>query len=454
VDESNVEVTLFFCPKFNQMTKSFYQIIRLTMKYIFRIIAFQFTCLTAFCQEGPMVQLTLNEAYSMAEANYPLIKQRELIAQTTAYSINNINKGYLPQLNINGQATYQSAVTEIPIKLPGAEIPTLSKDQYKLYGEVNQVVYDGGTLKHQKELQKAEANLEQQKLTTELYQLKDRINQLFFGALYIEEQLKQNDLVISDIQTGLNKMKAAVNNGTALRSQIDLLKADLLKTRQRTIELQANLAAYKDMLGLFTGREINAETKFVKPAQAILSKQINRPELLTYQAENMKLDVQDKMIRAKALPKLNLFFQGGLGRPALNMLSNDFDAYYIGGARLTWSISSLYTAKKDHALIGIKRNIIENRNETFLFNTTLSMKQSDAEIKKYNALLASDDEIITLRTKVKTAAIAQLDNGVITGNDYMREVIAEDQARQAKILHEIQLLMSQYNFQTTTGNQQ
>ena len=175
---------------------------------------------------------------------------------------------------------------------------------------------------------------------------------------------------------------------------------------------------------------------------------------MTYHAENMKLDVQDKMIRSKALPKLNLFFQGGLGRPALNMLSNDFDAYYIGGARLTWSISSLYTAKKDHALIGIKRNIIENRNETFLFNTTLSMKQSDAEIKKYKALLASDDEIIVLRSKVKTAAVAQLDNGVITGNDYMREVLAEDQARQTKILHEIQLLMSQYNFQTTTGNQQ
>lgn len=424
------------------------------MKYIFRVIAFQFTWLTAFCQQEPATQLTLSEAYSLAEANYPLIKQRELITQTTAYSIDNINKGYLPQLNINGQATYQSAVTEIPIKLPGAEIPTLSKDQYKLYGEVNQVLYDGGTIKHQKELQKAEANLEQQKLTTELYQLKDRINQLFFGALYIEEQLKQNELVISDIQTGLNKMEAAVNNGTALRSQVDLLKADLLKTRQHTIELQANLAAYKDMLELFTGRKLNAETKLVKPAPAILTRQINRPELQMYSAENTKLDVQNRVLLSKSLPKLNVFFQGGFGRPALNMLSNDFDAYYIGGARLTWSISSLYTAKKERALIDMKRNIINNREGIFLFNTTLAMKQQDAEINKYNELLNSDDEIVMLRNKVKTAALAQLDNGVITSNDYMREVIAEDQARQSKILHEIQLLMSQYNFQTTTGNQQ
>jgi outer membrane protein TolC len=311
------------------------------------ILFFIFSGLPLYSQQGEAVStLTLYECYQLAEQHYPLIKQRGFISATSAYTIENINKGYLPQVNINGQATYQSAVTEIPISLPGAEIPALSKDQYKLYGEVSQVVYDGGALKYQKELQKADENIEQQKLSTELYQLKDRINQLFFGALYIEEQLKQNELVISDIQTGLNKMEAAVRNGTVLRSQADLLKADLLKAKQRTTELQASLSAYRDMLGQFIGKQLSGETKLIKPAPAILTREINRPELSTYRAENAKLDIQNKMLRSKVLPRLNLFFQGGLGRPALNMLSNDFEAYYIGGARLTWSISTLYTAKK------------------------------------------------------------------------------------------------------------
>lgn len=425
------------------------------MRNAFLILFFIFPGLPVYSQPEEVVStLTLQECYQLAEQHYPLIKQREFISKTAAYSIENINKGYLPQVNINGQATYQSAVTEIPINLPGTEIPALSKDQYKLYGEVSQVIYDGGALKYQKELQKAEENMEQQKLSTELYQLKDRVNQLFFGVLYIEEQLKQNDLVISDIQTGLNKMEAAVRNGTVLRSQADLLKADLLKSKQRTSELQASLTAYRDMLGQFTGKQLNTGTKLIKPAPALLTRQINRPELRTYRAENVRLDVQRKMLRSKVLPKLNLFLQGGLGRPALNMLSNDFQAYYIGGARLTWSISTLYTAKKDRVLVDLRRSIIENRNEIFLFNTALAMKQSDAEMKKYQELLNSDDEIIILRNKVKIAAVAQLDNGMITGNDYMREVIAEDQARQSKILHEVQLLMAQYNFQITTGNQQ
>lgn len=423
------------------------------MKKLLLAVALQWLTVAAYSQEH-VTQLTLQECYTLAEQHYPLIRQRQLLAQTTAYTLDNINKGYWPQLNINGQASYQSAVTEIPISLPGIEIPTLSKDQYKIYGEVSQVVYDAGALKLQKALQQADENVEQQKLNTDLYQLKDRINQLFFGALMITEQLKQNDLVTDDIKTGLHTVQAAVDNGTALKSQADQLQADLLRTGQRSIELQAGLSAYRNMLSAFTGLTLTDQTQFVRPAPATISRQITRPELRIYEAENERLDVQYNMLRSRSMPRLQIFFQGGLGRPALNMLSNDFNAYYISGAKLSWSVSTLYTAKKERALIGIKRDMISSRNETFLLNTQLTLKQTDADISKYNTLLSSDDEIITLRSKVKTASLAQLQNGVATSNDYLREVLAEDQARQSRILHEIQLLMSQYHFQNTTGNPQ
>lgn len=151
------------------------------------------------CRAQSTDQLTLNDCYRLALQNYPQAKQRELIAKTAEYTIENIQKGYLPQLNINGQASYQSAVTAIPIKIPGVDIPTLSKDQYKLYGEIDQTVYDGGEIKHQKQLQKTTEAINQQQLETDLYQLKDRINQLFFGVLLVDEQIKQNDLVIKDV---------------------------------------------------------------------------------------------------------------------------------------------------------------------------------------------------------------------------------------------------------------
>ncbi|HVW96224.1 MAG TPA: TolC family protein [Mucilaginibacter sp.] len=398
------------------------------------------------------VRLTLQDCYAKAVQNYPLVKRRDLIARTSAYNIDNIKKGYLPQLTINGQASYQSAVTEIPIKVPGATPLMISKDQYKIYGEINQVLYDGGVIDGQRELQKAGEAVNQRQLDAELYQVKSRINQLFFGVLLIDEQIKQSTLLIKDLQLGLNKVQASINNGVAFKSNADVIKAELLKNKQHIIELDASAKAYKDMLALFVGVPNGENIELIKPQEVKISQDINRPELKIYEQQDKSLDVQNKLLTAKALPKFSLFFQGGLGRPALNFLSNNFEAYYIGGLRLTWSPSVFYTLKKDKALIGINQQDVSAQRETFLFNTAMQVKQQDAEIEKYRQLLASDDEIIQLRDRVKTTALAQLENGVINGNDFLTEVNAEDEARQNKILHETQLLMSQYNLQTTTGN--
>ena len=65
------------------------------------------------------------------------------------------------------------------------------------------------------------------------------MNQLFFGALLMDEQLKQNDLLKQDIQNGIDKTKALVANGTAFRSSVDELSAQLLQTEQSRVELVA-----------------------------------------------------------------------------------------------------------------------------------------------------------------------------------------------------------------------
>jgi outer membrane protein TolC len=395
--------------------------------------------------------LTLEACYAWAEQNYPMVKQRDLILKSKEYSIDNAMKGYLPQFSINGQATYQSAVTELPIAMPGAEVPQLSKDQYKLYAEVNQTIYDGGAIRQQKHAHEVNARVEEQKLAVELYSLKERINQLYFGILTTDEQLRQNELLQNDIQLGIRKTQASIDNGTAFRSNADALKAELLKANQRTTELEATRLAYLDMLGLFINQALNENTILARPQELAINNEITRPELTLYDYQNKSIDIQYQQLQVKNNPKLSLFVQGGYGRPALNMLSNDFEAYYIGGIRLSWSLGRLYTLKKDKALLDNSRKTIGLQRETFLFNTNLTNRQQHADITRLKQLLASDGEIITLRESVKKASAAQLENGVITSNDYLREVNAEDQARQTKILHEIQWLLAQYSYQTTTG---
>lgn len=419
--------------------------------HLFVLAACCFMALTATAQPQDQ-SITLANAHALARENYPMVKQRDLINQSKAYSVEQANTGYLPQININGQATYQSAVTQIPIQVPGMDIHPLNKDQYKLYGEISQSLYDGGMIRFQKEAIAAKAEVEEQALEVELHKIEERVNQLYFGMLLLDAQLAQNTLLQNDIRAGLDKTNAAIANGTALKSSGSLLEAELLKARQQAIELQSTRKAYLQMLGLFVNRPLDEHTVLERPGTLQNKREINRPELAWYARQQNSIDVERKMLGAKNRPKVGLFLQGGAGRPALNMLSNDFEAYYYGGVRLTLPLSGFYTLKKERALLDIKQQAVDVQQEAFRFNTDLTLTQQHAELAKYERLVESDTEIIALRTSVKDAALAQLENGVINTADYMREVNAEDNAKLAKIFHETRLLMAQYDIKNTTGN--
>jgi outer membrane protein TolC len=399
--------------------------------------------------------LTLTKAYELAQQNYPLIKQRELLKQTTGITVDNLSKGYLPQFSLSGQATYQSDVTTLKIPIAGVAVTPLSKDQYKVLADVNQLVYDGGIIKQQKNIQQLNEDAEQQKVEVELYKLKDRINQLFLGVLYLDQQVKQVELVKEDLNNGIKKTEAQVKNGVAFRSNLNVLKAELLKADQRLIEIKASRKGLTDVLGLFINQTLSDDVQLEKPLTEIplLINDIQRPELKLYSIQETLLNGQNSIIDSRNRPKLSLFLQGGYGRPALNFLSNDFAFFYTTGLRFNWSFGGLYTEKKERQLIEVNKKIIGIQKETFLLNTNTALKQQESEVNKLKQLIAKDNEIIDLRLSVKEAANAQLENGVITANDYLREVNAEDQARQALITHQVQLLQAQINYQTISGKQ-
>lgn len=412
--------------------------------------------LMLICGHWSMAQhsssLSLDECLEMAKQNYPLIRQYTLIEKTKEYSIANAQKAYLPQFNVAGQAIYQSAVTQIPISLPNVDIPTMSKQQYRLYGEVSQSITDLFTVKDQKEYINANSEIEVQKTEVELYKLRERINNLFFGILLIDAQIQQTELLKKNIQSGIEKINVAIANGVALKSTADNLEAELLKDDQRTIELKATRKGYANMLALFIGNPIDENMVLDKPHRQMLTNTINRPELKLFDLQKKSFDAQEKLITAKNLPRLSAFFQGGLGRPGLNMLNNDFQGYYIGGLRLSWNITGFYTYKNEKKMIINSQSMIDIQKEIFLFNTNLTLKQQNADITKMQELIETDKSIVTLRESVKNTTQNQLTYGTATTNDYLIAVNAEDQAKQNLILHEIQLLMTEYNTHTTAGN--
>jgi outer membrane protein TolC len=404
--------------------------------------------------QTPISKLDLEQTYQLARANYPLIKQKDLIQKSAFLTIDNINTAYLPQLSVNGQASYQSDVTSIKIPIAGATIAPLSKDQYKFWGELNQLIYDGGMVKNQKQLQERNSLVDDQKLEVELYKLKDRINQLYLGVLLLDAQLKQAHLAKENIQIGLNTVNAQLANGTVFKSAVLVLEAQLLQTDQRIVELKSNKKSLLQVLSLFILQPISESVKLEQPVVAnLIDTTIYRPELKLYAYQDSFWHVQNQMVSVKANPKLSLFAQGGYGRPGLNMLNNDFALFGIGGVRFNWSLSNLYTHKREHEIVTLNQKINEVQKDVFLFNTNTQLTQQIEEIKKLNELSKIDERIVEVRSNITAASKAQLQNGVINSNDYLREINSEDQTRNNYILHQIQLLQAKINYQTIKGNQ-
>ncbi len=417
-----------------------------------RLLLLLLIAFSLFASAQPLQQLSLTTAWELVQKNYPAVKQKDLVRQTAGISVENLQKGFLPQFSISGQATYQSDVTSVPISIPGFSIEAPNKDQYKLVADVNQLIYDGGLTREQKTLQQLNAKVEDQKVEVELYKVKERINQLFLSILYLDEQLKQVELVKKDIETGIKKVEAQVQNGVAFKSNLNMLKAELLKTGQRTVEISTSRKGLVAALSLFVGLELNEQVQLEQPVSMLVADHnIDRPELKLYTEQENLISQQDKLIQAKNQPKASLFAQAGYGRPGLNMLKNEFAFYSIGGLRFNWSLGGLYTKKKEKEQVQVNKKIVEVQKETFLLNTNAQLKQHQAEIDKLQQLISSDEEIIALRKTVTEAAKAQLENGVITANDFLKEVNAEDMARQSLITHRVQLLQSQINYQTILG---
>jgi outer membrane protein TolC len=396
-------------------------------------------------------QVTIEDCYREARDNYPLIKQYDLIERTGEYNIENAAKGYLPQVLFSAKATYQSDVTKIPIHIDG--VKGLSKDQYGLTMEVDQTLWDGGVIKsHQEEMRTAN-EVNRQNLEVSMYAIRQRINQLFFGALLMDAHLKENDIYQDNLSKSYNKVSSYVRNGIAHQADLDAVKVEMLKAKQTQIELTHTREAYIAMLSTFTGTKIAPEATLVKPGTTLTSNDaVNRPELALYDARIRHYEAQRQVIRAGLMPHVGLFVTGGYGKPGLNMLDNSFAAYYIGGVRLTWNLSNLYTKKNDRHLIDTNISMVQAERDAFLLNTRLDVTQKASSIDSYRQQLKYDDDIIALRSSVRRSSEVKMADGTLSGIDLVRDINSENMAKQDKDLHEIQMLLEMYNLKYATNN--
>lgn len=392
-----------------------------------------------FTSSACFAQLTLQECRQKAFNNYPTIKQYGLVEQSRDFNIDNASKGYLPQVSATGLATYHTDM------LKSSTMSNAFDTKNTLYGgmiQVSENVYDGGAISTRKNLAKADANVSSEQLNVTMYDINARIDQLFFGTLLIDEQLKQNHLLQEDLALSRKSIEGMMKNGIANQSDIDAIHVEQLNAAQQQRSLDIQRHSYLNMLGIFIGEQLNGETTLTRPsAEMPLSMEVNRPELKLFNAQSAQLNEREKALDVSLRPKFGVFAMGLLGNTGMEMMKK---SAFMAGAKLTWNIGGLYTRKNDKKLIDVARRQIDANRETFLFNTHLQSTNEASIITDIREKLKTDDEIVTLRTNIRNKAERKVENGTLTVNEMLRQINAENEAKQAKALHEIQLLKEIY----------
>ena len=402
---------------------------------------------------------TLEECQKAAEKNYPLIKQYGLIAQTTDLTVSNIQKEWLPKIAVSAQATYQSNVVAWPERIQsiyqqmGLAMKGLKKDQYKMAIDLQQTLYDGGTIASKQAIARQEAKVQEAENQTKLYQVHHRVNEMYFALLLLNEQIKLNNNVKSLLLASENKLAAMVKSGTAATSDLDNVRAERLSAEQQYTSLKAEQQMLQHILTTFCGIKVENVQKPMPISTDTLTN--NRPELQLFNSKLKLSEAQEKALNTRLHPTLALFAQGYYGYPGMNMFNDMIEHKWrlngIVGVKLSWNVGALYTRKNDKARLRLQRELIENERKVFLFNNSMEQIRQNSNINRFKTMMQTDKEIIALRTNVRKAAESKLLHGIIDVNSLLREINNENAAKVQWAIHEIDMLKEMYNLKYTNN---
>ena len=396
---------------------------------------------------------SLEECRQAAEHNYPIIRQYDLIARTTELTVRNIQKAWFPQISVTAQGSYQNKVTAWPENLQGLfaqmglQLQGLSRDQYKVGIDVRQTLFDGGTIGSRREIARGEGAVQAAQTEVDLYKIGQRVNEMYFGLLLLDEQLRLNADVNAILRSNEAQLAAMLKNGTASAGDFENVKAERLSAEQQQTELLSQRQTLQRLLSLFCGIPVDSIRRPAVPN--LPSGENKRPELRLFDRRLQLTDAQEKAVDAQLLPQLGLFAQGYYGNPGLNLFEDMMKRRWswngIAGLKLTWNLSALYTHRNEKLKLRVQRELIENARQQFLFNNQLDETQQSENVRRFRAIAQRDGEIIALRTAVRKAAESKLAHGIIDVNGLLREINKENAAKTQQAIHEIDMLKAMYD---------
>ncbi|MGE5499614.1 MAG: TolC family protein [Syntrophothermus sp.] len=406
--------------------------------------------------------ISLKECYDAALSANALSGEKEAYSEISGIKTKNINKGWLPSVDLNGSLLYNSEVIDMgsvlgAIPVPGlaSAIKPLPHEQYKITLDINQPVYDGGAIKGAREMEKAELNLNQKQTETDLYRLRGQINVYYFNLMLIDRQKELLKTYLEVISKRISSVTSALENGVVLKSDIDVLNSERIRIEQQLSENGIKRESLVRILSDITGLSIDSATQFIIPEfPGTISEEINRPELQLFDMRKEQLSAGLSLIESKRRPKAFGFATLGYGNPpGSNFFRNEFAPYYIVGAGVKWNIIDWNKSKNEKQIISMQQEILENRKKDLNDNLKRQLESKMADINAFQEMISSDNELIQLRKRITAASESQYKNGTITATEYINVLSSERQAMINLEIHKVNLAMARAEYINISGNE-
>ncbi len=381
--------------------------------------------------------------------------QLALQEQLSALRRANIRNVWRPQLSGAGSATYQSEVPQLPFSLPGGRLPEFSKDHYSAILNAEQTLYDGGATAAGLAAERAQMEVEEQAILVELDRLREAVNAAYMGVLLADAGTASLEILGENLDVRLRTLRARLQAGVALPSEVDALRVERLRVQQQEVELAARRASALERLALLTGRPLTADAVLVAPASVVPvpDKPDGRLEYGLFERRRESLALRSSMLRSRLLPQASAFVQGGFGRPGYDFFNDDLHGFWQGGLRLRWAPLDWGQTGRERQILAMQERLVDTQEAAFTDELARARAAALSDMDRLSSVIRLDDEIVALREAIARETAIRLERGTATASVYVEAENEAHRARLARDEHRIQLLQARVGLATLLGQE-
>jgi len=406
-------------------------------------------------QEGGIQLAALQQAAVDAD---PRFRELKLYETQSGLRLANINAEKKPTVSVDALVQYQSDVPTPPPFVPNGQPLFLPpKGTVDTYVRLDQRVFDP-TVNSRLAVEQARLAESQAQVRTALYTLRQDVNDAFFAAALLQERAAAVSASIAELDARLRETNTRIREGAAVPADAAAVEAALLQRRQDEDVLRANRAAALRRLSSLTGRSLGENDVLATPdltaglnAARAQTDTRSRPEFAQYARAQERLAREQDAAASRDRPRVSAYARGGLGRPGLNFIDDQFQFYGIVGMQLHWNAWSGGSAARDREALAVQQQILAADEAAFARTLSRATDADLTDIDRLQRTVEVDDRIVELREQIVRTSDVRFREGVLTASEYVERSTDLLEARSARASHRVELAEASARFLTALG---